>query len=104
MWRFIFSEEWAEHMYDEYPKYFWQDVLDDLEKREENVALVTIDMHYDHGEAEESDVRQFMLDNKDRGRNFLIMPRTEKTTMACAWLRKVIISDVSTDAIVTALA
>lgn len=93
LWRFIFSEEWANHMYDEYPAYFWQDVLDKLAKRDA-VAQITVDMHYDHGEAEESDVRQYMLDNKDRGRNFLIMPRTEKTTMACAWLRKFVISDV----------
>jgi hypothetical protein len=86
MWKYVFSDSWAEHMYDEYPAYFWEDVLNDLQKRNE-ITEIVIDMVYDFGEATEEDVRDYMLEYKNEGPRFLIMPRTDTVAMACAYLR-----------------
>ena len=86
MWVYVFSDTWDEYMYDEYTAYFWEDILQDLKKRD-TVAEIVVDMVYDFGDAEESEVRKYMLDHKDQGPRFLIMPRTDKVAMACAWLR-----------------
>ena len=86
MYKFVFSDEWADHMYDEYPAYFWEEVLEDL-KETKGASEIIVDMVYDFGEAQEDDVREYMLKHKNEGPRFLIMPRQENVTMACAYLR-----------------
>lgn len=93
VFKYVFSDTWEDHMYDEYPAYFWEDILNDLKKCT-TASEVVIDMVYDFGEAEESDVREYMLDHKDEGPRFLIMPRTDKVAMACAFLRSYEIKDL----------
>jgi hypothetical protein len=90
---FIFSDQWADHMYDEYPQYFWEDVLKELEGQ--GIMEIEVDMVYDHGEATEQDVREYMLKHKNEGPRFLIMPRQENVTMGCAWLRGYVVREVS---------
>lgn len=94
MFQFIFSDQWSDHMYDEYPAYFWEDVLTDLKGK--GVVEVEVDMVYDHGEASEEDVREYMLKHKNEGPRFLIMPRQQNVTMGCAWLRGYEVREVST--------
>ena len=94
MWNYVFSDTWNEYMYDEYTSYFWEDVLEDLKKRK-TVTEIVVDMVYDFGEADESEVRQYMLDHKNDGPRFLIMPRTDRVAMACAWLRGYEVKDLS---------
>jgi hypothetical protein len=86
LWKYVFSDVWQEHMYDEYPAYFWEDVLNSIQKKGGTTEVV-IDMVYDFGEATEEEVRAYMLDHKNEGPRFLIMPRTDMVAMACAWLR-----------------
>jgi hypothetical protein len=93
MWNYVFSDTWDEYMYDEYTSYFWEDILRELEKRK-TVTEIVVDMVYDFGEAEEKDVREYMMEHKDEGPRFLIMPRTDKVAMACAWLRGYVIKDI----------
>lgn len=86
MWRFVFSDQWADHMYDEYPAYYFEEVLTAL-KLTEGIVEVELDIVYHFGEAQEEDVREYMLKYKNEGPRFLIMPRTENVTMSCAYLR-----------------
>jgi len=86
MWKFVFSEQWADHMFDEYPAYYFEDILKDLNGRS-GIVEIEMDIVYHFGEATEDDVREYMLKYKNEGPRFLIMPRTENVTMACAYLR-----------------
>jgi len=86
LYKYIFSDMWADHMYDEYPRYYWSDVHKGLKKFSGAVEIV-VDMVYQFGSATEDKVREYMEKYQDEGHRFLIMPRTEEVSMACAWLR-----------------
>lgn len=83
---YVFSDSWRDHMYDEYPAYFWEKMLEELTGRKA-ASEISVDMVYDFGSGTEEEVRQYMLDHKGEGPRFLVMPRTDVVTMACAWLR-----------------
>lgn len=90
---YVFSATWTEHMYDEYPMYFWADVHKDLESRK-GAAEIEVDMVYDFGASTEEGVRAYIEEHTNEGPRFLVMPRTDTVTMACGWLRSFVIRDV----------
>ncbi len=83
---YVFSKAWQDRMNDEHYAYFWEDVIKDIDSRERSVEVV-VDMVYDFGTGTEENVREYMVEYKDEGPRFLVMPRSEEVTMACAWLR-----------------
>jgi len=91
---YVFSATWRDHMYDEFPAYFWADVHKELESRDDP-AEIEVDMVYDFGSiADEKEVRAYMKKHQNEGPRFLVMPRTDVVTMACGWLRSYVIRDV----------
>ena len=83
---YIFGPEWHDYMYDEYPQYYWSDMLQALQEHDAPVEVV-FDMVYDFGASSKEEVKEYMDKYKDAGNRFLIMPRTDTITMACAWFR-----------------
>ena len=92
---YVFSKAWTERMGDEHYSYFWEDVIGDMDSREGKTVEIVVDMVYDFGTGEEQDVRDYMTKYKKEGPRFLVMPRSEEVTMACAWLRSYEIKDIT---------
>lgn len=96
LYRLIFSPEWKNHMYDEYPAYFWKDVHIAMGKRN-SPTEIRVDMVYQFGAATESSVREYMEKHKDGGNRFLVMPRrVGQVSMAAAYLRGFKVQDIDT--------
>ncbi len=91
---YVFSKAWPDRMDDEHYAYFWEDVLKDMNKHNDHTVEIHVDMVYDFGTGTEEDVRSYMTEYKDEGPRFLVMPRSEEVTMACAWLRGYEIADL----------
>lgn len=91
----VFSDTWAEHVYDDYPQFFWEDVMAQLPQ---HPVEVVVDMVYDFGAVtDEQQVRDYMEATRNQGHRMLILPRTEVTTMCCGWLRSFEIKDLTLD-------
>ncbi len=96
LYRLIFSPEWKNHMYDEYPAYFWKEMHKAMDKRNAPTEI-HVDMVYQFGAATESSVREYMEKHKDGGNRFLVMPRrVGQVSMAAAWLRGFEVLDIVT--------
>ena len=92
---YVFSKAWADRMGDEHYAYFWEDVVKDMEVHDDHSVEITVDMVYDFGTGTEEDVRAYMTEYKQEGPRFLVMPRSEEVTMACAWLRSYDIKELA---------
>jgi hypothetical protein len=93
LFTYVFSDLWRDHMYSEYPKYYWKDVHDALKKRTSPTEIV-VDIVYEFGATTEAAIREYMELHKDEGKRFLIMPRGDVVTMCCAYLRGYEIRDL----------
>ena len=92
---YVFSKAWPDRMGDEHYSYFWEDVIKDMDERPSKTVEITVDMVYDFGTGTEEDVRDYMTQFKGEGPRFLVMPRSEEVTMACAWLRGYLIKEIA---------
>lgn len=92
---YVFSKAWSDRMVDEHYAYFWEDVIKDMDSHGTHTVEITVDMVYDFGTGDEDDVRAYMTKYKKEGPRFLVMPRSEEVTMACAWLRGYEMKDLS---------